>query len=91
MLDPWPQHLGNGAGVRGMAIGGHPLRGLAGEFLGLRKEGFSRRHIALLTEAGVDQITVLIQTPIEITPLALDLYIGLIDVPYLACSVTIRN
>src|SRR5512143_466495 len=84
MLDLWPQHLGNGARVRSMTIADHPLRGLAGEILSLRKEGFSRRHIALLTETRVDQITILIQTPIKITPLAFDLHIGLIDVPYLA-------
>src|SRR5215212_8245888 len=62
--------------VRGDAVGDQ-----AGGGLGRAEEGLRRRHVAALAEQGVDQVAVPVDGPIEVTPAAPHLQVGLIDEP----------
>src|SRR3712207_2986977 len=67
--------------VRGDAVGGD-----AGCGPGRAEEGLGRRHVAVLTEHGVDQSAVPVDGPIEITPATPHLQIRLVDMPAAAAS-----
>ena len=67
MHDFRTQNLSDGPRGRSMTLADDPLWGLAGAVLGGCKDGVSRHHVALLTEAGIDPIPGLIQAPVSIT------------------------
>src|ERR1700730_16252624 len=76
-----PQHAADRSGIRAMAVSGHPVRAKAHGGLGRAKEGLSGLHVAVLAQHGVDQVSVPVDRPIKVTPLAPDLQICLVDIP----------
>src|SRR4051812_44598686 len=54
----------------------------------LREELFCRIHISFLAQSRIDQIAVVINCPIQVTPLPMDLDVRLIYVPGCPCLTT---
>jgi hypothetical protein len=61
-----------------MAVSGHPIRAKAHGGLGRAEEGLSGLHVAVLAQHGVDQVSVPVDRPITVTPLAPDLQLRLL-------------
>jgi hypothetical protein len=76
------------AGTAVVPIRGDPVGRDPGDHLGRLKERLRRSHVAMLAEHHVDQRARAIDGTVEITPLPVDLDIGLVDVPAPACLAT---
>jgi hypothetical protein len=77
---PFPERRANSSWVRAIAMC-HPIRREShGRFRGT-EEPFGRGHISGRAEHGVDQVSVPVDRPTQIAPLALNLEIRLVDVP----------
>src|SRR5687768_16105253 len=72
-------------GVAVVAVRRHPVRRHPGDRLGGAEERLRRRHVAVLAEHHVHQRAGAVDGTIEIAPAALDLDVGLVDVPAPAC------
>jgi len=64
-----------------MPVRRHPVRGKTGNHRCRAEERLGRSHVAGLAEHGVDQVSVPVDSPVEIAPAALDLEIRLVDIP----------
>ena len=65
------QFLFDGSGIRAVAIGEHPFRRDIGNTLSLLKEGVRRFHISCCTQSHIHQVSIVVNSAIEITPPAL--------------------
>ena len=75
------QGLADRARVRVAAVGGHALPGLPGDRKRPPEELPRRDHVAALTQAGVDQVALAIDRPVQGAPRPVDLHGGLVRVP----------
>ena len=64
-----------------MPVCGDPVGRYTGDHQGLLEERFRGGHVVVLAEHYVDQRARAIDGTIEITPLPVDLDVGLVDVP----------
>src|ERR1700761_6412600 len=69
------------AGITVVPIRGDPVGRDAGDHLGRLEECLRGGHVAVLAEHYVDQRPRTIDGTIEITPLAVNLDVGLVDIP----------
>jgi hypothetical protein len=81
MRHPIPKDVPNGARVCIAAIRGDAVQGHAGHRLGRTKERFGRREVPHVAEAYVHEVAISINRPVEVSPLALDTYVGFVHVP----------
>src|SRR4051812_31001860 len=70
-----------GLGIAGVPVSGDLLGLDLGDRPGGAEERLGRGHVAGLAEVDVDQVTVAVDRPVEIAPLAGNLDVGLVDVP----------
>src|SRR4051812_18211080 len=85
MLDLWAEHFADRAWIGIMSIGGDLLRLTGDDGLSAAKEALGGSHIPGWAEHRIDQIAFAINRPIQITPPALNIQVGLIDVPAPTC------
>ena len=77
------------AGIAVVPICGDPVGRDPGDHFGRLEERLRRSHVAMLAEHHVDQRAGAINGTVEITPLPVDLDVGVVDIPataYLAAS-----
>ena len=77
-----------GTWVRPVPIRDHSLWRMTNSLEGLLKKALGRVHISLLTEHGVNQIPILINSPIQVAPLSLDSHVCFINMPGNPCLST---
>jgi hypothetical protein len=70
------EFLGDGPGIAGMAVGGDLLGLDLGDRSGGAEERLGGGHVAGFAEIDVDQITVPVNRPVQITPVTSDLEVG---------------
>jgi hypothetical protein len=76
-----PQDHPDRAGVTVMPIRGDPVGRDAGDHLGRLEERLRGGHVPVLAEHHVDQRARAIDGTVEITPLAVNFDVGLVDIP----------
>jgi hypothetical protein len=69
------------AGITVVPIRGDPVGGDAGDHLGRLEECLRGGHVAVLAKHHVDQRARAIDGTVEITPMPVNLDVGLVDVP----------
>src|SRR5580692_2051905 len=79
------QHRPDRAGITVMPVRGDPIGRDAGDQLGRLEERLRGGHVAVLAEHHIDQRPRAIDGTVEITPMPVNLDVGLVDVPALAC------
>jgi site-specific DNA recombinase len=70
--------------VRGDLVGGH-----ARDRLGRAEEGLGCRHVAVLAQHGVHEVTVAVDGPVQVAPPAAYLQVGLVHMPLAAAGATL--
>src|ERR1700722_3431487 len=75
------QYRSDGAWITVVSVRGDPCRGHAGDRSRGAEERLRRRHVTRLAQVNIDQGTGTIDRPIQITPTAMELEVGLIDIP----------
>jgi hypothetical protein len=81
VVDVRVEFLGDGLGVAGMAVGGDLLGLDLGDRSGGAGECLSGGDIAGFAEINVDQVTIVVDRPVEIAPFAGDFDVRLINMP----------
>ena len=74
-----------------MTVSCHLLRLMANYFPGSLEEALGCLHVSLLREHRVYQVTITIDCPIQIVPLAIHFHIGFIDAPRVVRSLEMRS
>jgi hypothetical protein len=81
MLDLIAEHFPNRTRIRVMPIAGHLPRSSVCNGESATEEALGRCHIPLRAEHGINQITLPVDSAVEVAPFPFDLYIRFIDVP----------
>jgi hypothetical protein len=81
MLDIAAPRLAYGTGIGSMAISCHLIGNRANHSNRLCEKLLSRFPISLLAQHGINQIAIIVDRPIHITPLPMHLDVRLIDIP----------
>jgi hypothetical protein len=82
------QYLADGTRRGVMTIRRDPLGGMANRLEGLLEKSLGRVQISLLTQHGVNQVAVTVESPREGAPFSLDFHIRFINVPRGPCLST---
>ena len=88
MPHTYAQHRSDRTRITVVPIRGNPVGRDTGDHLGRREERLRRSHVAVLAEHHVDQRARPINGTVEITPLPVDLDVGLVDILAPACLAT---
>jgi hypothetical protein len=81
MLYFTPKYPAYGSWIGIVPVCGHLCRSVTNYLTGLREELLGCLHIPVLREHGINQVAVPVYGPVQVAPFAIDLDVGLVDVP----------